>query len=514
LGHHSLLILSFSLSGFLSFWLSLFLAFSLSGFLSVWLSLCLAFSLSGFLSGFLSSSLFPPQHTGTITPSEITVIEDTCQDKARELYQKSGGNPYDYEKALGDAAVHTMVSTMATCIDTLLKGQSLGLEGVVVGNDGMKTTNKCVAGIDVLTTKTCNCTSMSSADQIPATFEEYSNITAKCNTKSSEAYVVAGGDTGASLASAMTKASENLLETSQDSCFKKYMKVNQKSFQGTCSLDPTLTCDSTSTFSIDTTTGKLTKCGVCTGAANFTEVAAVQSECESTMVKDFFRAGGDVTDLPQAKDTAKVNAMAKKYTAHFDKLEKAAIQRKSIALAAAGRRMVASAVPVTLNAEEYHVIEQASIMKVRSDFMKMGGNSTVPGVDNQVPFYTKVHEGSADFRMKAGVGCFRRQFRRKSYDHTTVTEDQMYDIRHECKNVSQKAFQRAGGNTTQFAGTGLVDMAERRRTQMVNEILNVDATAVPATIRRFFFFIAQLTLQTPPPPPPTPPTPPPPPTTS
>jgi hypothetical protein len=427
------------------------------------------------------------------------VIEDTCQDKARELYQKSGGNPYDYEKALGDAAVHTMVSTMATCIDTLLKGQSLGLEGVVVGNDGMKTTNKCVAGIDVLTTKTCNCTSMSNADQIPATFEEYSNITAKCNTKSSEAYVVAGGDTGASLASAMTKASENLLETSQDSCFKKYMKVNQKSFQGTCSLDPTLTCDSTSTFSIDTTTGKLTKCGVCTGAANFTEVAAVQSECESTMVKDFFRAGGDVTDLPQAKDTAKVNAMAKKYTAHFDKLEKAAIQRK-IKKAAAGRRMVASAVPVTLNAEEYHVIEQASIMKVRSDFMKMGGNSTVPGVDNQVPFYTKVHEGSADFRMKAGVGCFRRQFRRKSYDHTTVTEDQMYDIRHECKNVSQKAFQRAGGNTTQFAGTGLVDMAERRRTQMVNEILNVDATAVPATIRRpFFSFIAQLTLQTPPP---------------
>jgi hypothetical protein len=445
------------------------------------------------------------------------VIEDTCQDKARELYQKSGGNPYDYEKALGDAAVHTMVSTMATCIDTLLKGQSLGLEGVVVGNDGMKTTNKCVAGIDVLTTKTCNCTSMSSADQIPATFEEYSNITAKCNTKSSEAYVVAGGDTGASLASAMTKASENLLETSQDSCFKKYMKVNQKSFQGTCSLDPTLTCDSTSTFSIDTTTGKLTKCGVCTGAANFTEVAAVQSECESTMVKDFFRAGGDVTDLPQAKDTAKVNAMAKKYTAHFDKLEKAAIQRKSIALAAAGRRMVASAVPVTLNAEEYHVIEQASIMKVRSDFMKMGGNSTVPGVDNQVPFYTKVHEGSADFRMKAGVGCFRRQFRRKSYDHTTVTEDQMYDIRHECNNVSKKAFQRAGGSTTQFAGTGLVDMAERRRTQMVNEILNVDATAVPATIRRpFFSFIAQLTLQTPPPttttttnnPPPTPPPPP------
>jgi hypothetical protein len=207
------------------------------------------------------------------------------------------------------------------------------------------------------------------------------------------------------------------------------------------------------------------------------------------MVKDFFRAGGDVIDLPQAKDTAKVNAMAKKYTAHFDKLEKAAIQRKTIALAAAGRRMVASAVPVTLNAEEYHVIEQASIMKVRSDFMKMGGNSTVPGVDNQVPFYTKVHEGSADFRMKAGVGCFRRQFRRKSYDHTTVTEDQMYDIRHECKNVSQKAFQRAGGNTTQFAGTGLVDMAERRRTQMVNEILNVDATAVPATIRRPFFFL-------------------------
>ena len=127
----------------------------------------------------------------------------------------------------------------------------------------------------------------------------------------------------------------------------------------------------------------------------------------------------------------------------------------------------------------------------------MGGNSTskhsekntVPGVDGQVPFYTKVREGSADFRMKAGVGCFRRQFRRKSYDHTTVTEDQMYDIRHECNNVSKKAFQRAGGNTTQFAGTGLVDMAERRRTQMVTNIRNVDATAVPATRRRFFFFL-------------------------
>ena len=148
------------------------------------------------------------------------------------------------------------------------------------------------------------------------------------------------------------------------------------------------------------------------------------------------------------------------------------------------------------------MIEQASIMKVRSDFMKMGGNSSETGVDGQVPFYTKVREGSADFRMKAGVGCFRRQFRRKSYDHTTVTEDQMYDIRHECNNVSKKAFQRAGGSTTQFAGTGLVDMAERRRTQMVTNIRNVDATAVPATRRRFFFFffIARLTIQTPPPP--------------
>ena len=384
---------------------------------------------------------------GTITLSQRLVLAQTCDAKARATFVMSGGggNPMDYEKAVEEAAVKSMVATFASCTDKMLKAKKIVLGGVCKGSNEL-----CVAGVSTMPPhKPCECVAAAATDMTPATDAQMLEMTAFCEKKSSEAFVGAGGDAGGSLASAVIKAAENLLESSTTTCFKKQLKKNKKSFEGTCSLNIAMKCDA-STVDLET-------CGVCTGAATLDDIDVVQATClNETVMVDFTRGGGDANDLPSAKENARTTALANVYTACFDKREKSKLGKLIYEQSKLGK--LTDATVTVLDLSEYVEIGKACSGKSRSTFLKLGGNITTP-----VKFQKDMKKASAESALNAGSGCFKRLFKRKKYDYTSVTNYEIYSLRVECADTMEKIYQRSGGNTTEFKTTGLLDLAEQRR---------------------------------------------------